>query len=174
MVGRPSAVEKSPFRKEIEEMIKEGKPDQFISDWLKDHKAPISRQTINNYKNTKFNVPLKARKKYNERQSKKRLNQAVDEQVNDIEKIDSLVAEVDPGVMKDMLPKDQVRSVAQLLNTKYKILGVIDDGKPVNVKVAVHNEIPEDPKVRARGRDFIQSIRAGQVESGNTGHGDKQ
>lgn len=159
MAGRPGAVEKSVYRKEIEEMIQEGKPDQFISDWLKGKGAPISRQTINKYRNTKFNITLKAREKYNEEQSRKRLDEAVDEQVDDIKKIDSIIAQVDPDIVRDMDPKDQVRSVSQLLNTKYKILGVIRDDKPVTVNLNL---------VKEKGLERLKRIEAEHHDSDST------
>lgn len=174
MAGRPNAVEISPYRKEIEEMLKEGKPDTFIAEWLKDKGHPISRQTINSYKNNKFNITLEAAKKYYERQRKKRLDEAAEEQVDDIEKIDEFIINVPPETIRDMDPKDQVRAVINFLKTKYQILGVIDQSKHVNVKVDVNEiPIPHDPQIRARGRDLIQQIRAGQMEPSNPGHGDQ-
>jgi hypothetical protein len=53
--------------------------------------------------------------------------------VDDIEKIDQFIEEVDPSVINELDPKDQVRNVNNLLRTKYQILGVIDDGTDVNV-----------------------------------------
>lgn len=172
MAGRPGAVENSPYRKEIEEMLREGKPDTFIAKWLKDKGRPISRQTINNYKNNKFNIPLEAQRKYNERQSRKRLDDASDDQVDDIERIDDFIKKVDPDIINEIEPKDRVQAVNRFLRTKYQILGVIDTSNPVNVNV--HVPIPTNPRDRARGRDFIQSIRTGQMESSDICNGDKQ
>lgn len=139
MAGRPNAVEISPYRKEIEEMLKEGKPDTFIAEWLKNKGSPISRQTINSYKNNKFNITLEAAKKYNERQSKKRLDEAAEEQADDVELIDQFIREVDPGVINELDPKDRVQAVNRFLRTKYRILGVIG---PVDVNINVSgNEI---------------------------------
>ena len=53
--------------------------------------------------------------------------------MDDIEKIDQFIEEVDPSVINELDPKDQVRNVNNLLRTKYQILGVIDDGTDVNV-----------------------------------------
>lgn len=172
MAGRPGAVENSPYRKEIEEMLTEGKPDTDIAHFLKEKGHPISRQTINTYKNTKFNIPVEVRKEYNKRQSKKRLNKAKDKQVNDLEWIDKFLGSIDPeNLKKGMEAKDQAAAANKFLNTKYKILGVIDTNKQVNVNVNNHVRIPTDPADRARGRDFIQSIRAGQMESSESGDG---
>ncbi|KAF5059397.1 hypothetical protein DSECCO2_336310 [anaerobic digester metagenome] len=154
-MGRPSAVESSPYQKEIEEMIKEGKPDTDIADWLKKKGTPISRQTINNYKNKKFNITLAARKKYNEKKSKERLDDAADEQVRDIEKIDedcdlidTFLDEIDPSIIEDMDEKDIARLLNNLLKTKdqklrtkYQILGIIKETSDVTVRGKVEHKI---------------------------------
>lgn len=67
-----SAVFTSPFRKEIEEMIIEGKSPRQISKWLKEHDEKISYVAIYNYKNNHFNVQEEAVKEHNEKQSRKR------------------------------------------------------------------------------------------------------
>lgn len=154
-MGRPSAVESSQYQKEIEEMIKKGKPDTDISDWLKKKGTPISRQTINNYKNKKFNITLAARKKYNEKKSKERLDEAADEQVRDIEKIDedcdlidTFIKEIDPSIIEDMDEKDVARLLNNLLKTKdqklrtkYQILGIIKETSDVTVRGKVEHNI---------------------------------
>jgi len=40
--------------------------------------------------------------------------------------------------------------------------------------VGIDVKLPDDPKLRARGRDLIQQIRAGEVESGDSGDGGQQ
>jgi DNA-directed RNA polymerase specialized sigma54-like protein len=154
-MGRPNAVESSPYQKEIEEMIKEGKPDTDIARWLKKKGAPISRQTINNYKNTKFNITLAARKKYNEKKSKERLDEAADEQVKDIEKIDkdcdlidTFINEIDPSIIENMDEKDVARLLNNLLKTKdqklrtkYQILGIIKETSDVTVRGKVEHKV---------------------------------
>jgi hypothetical protein len=134
-MARPSSIEVSPFRKEIEDFIKEGKPDLFIETWLTKKGAKITRQTIAKYRTGPFNVTEVTRQKYADEQTKKRLNSAADEQIDDLKIIDDIVSQVDPKVMKDMLPKDQIKSIPQLLTVKYKILGVIDENKPVNINI---------------------------------------
>ncbi|NMB91218.1 hypothetical protein GYA37_00010 [candidate division WWE3 bacterium] len=146
MAGRPGAVENSPYRKEIEEMLKEGKPDTDIAGWLKDKGKPISRVTINKYKNEKFNIPVEARKKYNEKKSKERLDGASNGMVSDIEKIDKFIEMVDPEILKEALPKDQATAVNRFLQTKYKILGVIDDKHSVEVNVNNNSFDPNKQK----------------------------
>lgn len=142
MAGRPNAVLNSPYRKEIEEFLRENKPLTFIEKWLKDQGSPISRPTLTKYKKEDFNISLEAQRKYNEKQSKQRLDEASDEQVDDIELIDEILSNVDPKIIIKMLPKDQIQSVAKLLNTKYKILGVIDDGE-TDVNININNNEPK-------------------------------
>lgn len=154
MAGRPGAVENSPFRKEIEEMLQEGKPDTFIEAWLEERGNPISRKTIGTYKNTKFNTTLETQKKYNEKQSKKRLSEASNKQMSDLEWIDKFLGSLDPEDLKTgMEPKDQATAANRFLNTKYKILGVIDEGKPVNVNVNIKSdkELISDLKTLDKG-----------------------
>lgn len=67
-----SAVITNPFRKEIEEMIIEGKSSRYISEWLKDQGESISHTAINNYRKNEYNIKEEAIKEYNEEQSKQR------------------------------------------------------------------------------------------------------
>ncbi|AUB55293.1 MULTISPECIES: hypothetical protein [Methanobacterium] len=64
MPPRP-LVARSPFQKEIEEKIIEGKSSRYISDWLKQGEN-ISHTAINNYRNGDFNIKAEAAKKYQE------------------------------------------------------------------------------------------------------------
>jgi hypothetical protein len=95
MAGRPSAVEKSPYKKEIEEMITEGKPDTYIVEWLKDNGAPISRPTINKYRNKDFNFKAEAVKEYQKQESKKRFNKAKNKIVSDLNFLDGIIETAD-------------------------------------------------------------------------------
>lgn len=135
MSGPKPAVMTSPFRKEIEEMLIEGKSSRTISKWLKEQGEIIGYTAINNYKNNHFDVQSDAIQKYNDTQSKKRKTRAVNRTVKDIEKIDQIIDNIDPEVVKEMDKKDQIRAVSPLLQTKYKILGVIDDKQSVEVNV---------------------------------------
>ncbi len=90
-VGRPSAVEVSSHRKEIEEMLREGKSADFISNWLKSVGVCISRSAIYRYKKNKFNIQAEAIQKYNNEKSKERLNRASDDVVSDIKYLDSII-----------------------------------------------------------------------------------
>lgn len=172
-MARPSAVEVSPYREEIEEMIKKGEKDGDISNWTKKKGAYISRQAINGYRNNKFNITEKARQKYREKKSKERLNNAADEQVSDIEKIDqdcdlidTWLEEIDPSILEDMDEKEIAKLFNQLLKTKdqkiktkYQILGVIKDGSDVSVYVNNQIKPPKDPSLRSKARDLISQIR---------------
>jgi hypothetical protein len=66
------AVTRSPFRKEIEDMILEGKSSRFISKWLEERDEHISHTAINGYRNGPFNIKDEAIKEHNENQSKQR------------------------------------------------------------------------------------------------------
>ncbi len=100
-----SSVITSPYRKEIEEMLIEGKSPRYISDWLKEQepRENISHTAINNYKNNHFNVPVEAVKEYNKRQSEKRKKKATIKQVDDLEKIDQFIQNVDSEIIKHQI-----------------------------------------------------------------------
>jgi hypothetical protein len=132
-MARPNSIISSPYRKEIEEFIKEGKPNTYISNWLREHDAYISTHTLGNYRNNEFNIQLEAQRKYNEKQSQKRKDDASDQVVNDIEIIDNILKEISAEIMNELDPRDQIKALPQLLNTKYKILGQISDSPVVNI-----------------------------------------
>lgn len=69
------------------------------------------------------------------------------------------VSDVDKVVKLGLLLQDEATDKTE---TRHK--GSVD----IDVK------LPDDPKLRARGRDLIQQIRTGEVESGNTGDGGQQ
>lgn len=86
-----SAVETSPFRKEIEEYLLEGKSARFISEWLKEQGESISHTAINNYKKGSFNVHVEASKQYIEKESKKRKDKGIEKVVSDLEFCDNII-----------------------------------------------------------------------------------
>lgn len=93
-----SAVELSEHRPEIDRLLEEGKSPRFISDWLKnlpkdENPEKISHVSINNYKKKKFNIKKEATRKYNEKQSKKRLDKASDKVVGDLDALDEIIDE---------------------------------------------------------------------------------
>lgn len=176
-----SAVERSQYRKEIENLILEAKSSRYISDWLKEQKEPenISHNAINNYKKNKFNVKAEAVTKYREKQSKKRLDKAVHKTVSSIEYLDTIIETAN----KTGLSVNEEQGVTALDIHKLGVQAVkakhdITKDEPDNVfnlNLGVENNvnIPKDPGIRARGRDFIRSIRAGQNESRDSSNGDK-
>jgi hypothetical protein len=89
-----SAVERSEYRPQIDELLKEGKTPRFISDWLKHLKKNpenISHTAINNYRKNKFNVKKEATIKYNEKKSKEIFEEAVEETVSDLGYCDDII-----------------------------------------------------------------------------------
>lgn len=176
-----SAVERSPYRKEIENLILEGKSSRYISDWLKEQSEPenISHNAINNYRKNKFNVKEKAVKKYREKQSKKRLDNAVDNTVSSIEYLDTIIETANGiGLTVDDEQGTTALDIHKLAVKAAKAKHDITKDEPDNVfnlNLGVENNVtvPKDPGLRARGRDFIRSIRAGQNESSDSGHGDE-
>lgn len=142
-------------------MIIEGETDRSISEWLAKQDPPekIGKSAINSYRLHDFNINDEAKQRYNEQKSHERFEDAVGKQVSDIQKIDDLIAEVDADVMRDLDPKDRVRAVSQLLNTKYKILGVIRDDKPVTVNLNL---------VKEKGLERLKRIEAEHHDSDST------
>lgn len=127
-------------------MLIEGKSPRYISDWLKEQepREKISHTAINNYRKKDFNVQADAAKEYNEKQSKDRKKKASGKVVNDIQWIDKFLGSLDPEDLKTgMEPKDRATAANRFLNTKYKILGVIDEGQPVNVNLVDVDDIEE-------------------------------
>lgn len=85
------AVLTSPFRKEIEGMILEGKSSRNISNWLKEQGENIGYGAINSYRNNHFNPKKNAKQRYQEKKSTERLDKAVDKIVSDLEYCDDIV-----------------------------------------------------------------------------------
>lgn len=86
-----SSIKQSPFRKEIEEMILEGKSSRKISKWLKEHDEDISHNTINRYRKKDFNIQHEAVSQYTEKLSQKRKQKGIDGTVSDLEYCDELI-----------------------------------------------------------------------------------
>ena len=170
---RRSAVELSPHRKEIEEMILEGKSDRAISDWLSTVEESISYGAIYNYRRTKFNITKEATLQYNEKESKQRKKKAVAKKIGEIEFLDDIIdlaGKTNLQTGEYATPLDVKKLGIQAVRAKHEITK--DEPEPMVFEVNV-NGIPTDPRVRARGRDLIQQIRTGQVESSDTGNGDQ-
>lgn len=88
--GRPNVVKTSPFRKEIEDMLIEGKPVSFIMAFLKRMGNPISKNTLYRYKEN-FNPHEEAVQEYIEEKSIERFDTTKKKIVSDLEFCDNLV-----------------------------------------------------------------------------------
>lgn len=86
-----SSIITSIFRKEIEEMILEGKSSRQISKWLKEHDEDISHTSINTYKKKEFNIQSEAVKQYNDKLSQKRKDKGVEDVVSDLDYCDEII-----------------------------------------------------------------------------------
>jgi hypothetical protein len=106
ITGRPSAVEISPHRKEIEEMLREGKSPDFISTWLKNLGVSISRSAIYRYKKDKFNIKAEAIRKYNDEKSQERLDGASDKKLDTVKYRDKLIKKGQETGFFDMSDKE--------------------------------------------------------------------
>ena len=131
------AVEKSMYREDIENMLVNKVPLRQISSWLSDRGCPITPKAINNYKNNKFNVTVEASRKYVEMKSRERLDNASDDVVADLNKIDSILENINPDVLNGMEDKDKAKLIPALLNAKYKILSVVSDKNKVQVTLNI-------------------------------------
>jgi hypothetical protein len=110
-MGR-SAVEQSPCRRQIEEMILSGETDRYISDWTREHDCYISKSAINNYRQ-KFNPNKKARQKYHEKKSKERLDKATEKILSDLEfcdKVKDIASKVNVKVDEKTSPLDTIEA----------------------------------------------------------------
>jgi coproporphyrinogen III oxidase-like Fe-S oxidoreductase len=133
-----SAVERSPNRKQIENMILEGETDRAISEWTKTKDNPIGKTAINSYRK-KYNDKKKATIKYQEKKSQERLDNATDKIVSDLEYCDSLVQiaskaglEVDENISK--LDVNKLALVA--IKTKNEIIKQgSDDDKEFTIRI---------------------------------------
>lgn len=133
-----TAVEKSPHRKQIEEMIINGESGRTISDWLKQKGESISYVAINKYK-TKFNPNKKAREKYHEKKSKERLDKATNEILSDLDfldKVKDVASKVKVTVDDNTSPLDIVKVGIQAVRTKNEILKAGEDSdKDFTIKI---------------------------------------
>jgi len=123
--GRPNAVESSPFRKEIEEYMLEGKTIPFIIDFLDKNNVPISESTLRRYKK-KFNPHREAMQEYSDKESENRFNAAKDKVVSDLDycdKIIQLADEVDLKVdHKNKITELDIKKLGlQAIRTKQEI-----------------------------------------------------
>lgn len=87
----PLRIRDNQYKKEIDEMIIEGRSHAFISDWLKEHGDPVSRQTIGKYHKFCFNINEEAVKVYQEKINKP-FNDEVQRTVSTLELYDKFIA----------------------------------------------------------------------------------
>ena len=128
--GRPSKVKISKFRKDIDDLLIEGKSPKYISDWLKSRNESISQDTIRRYRDKDFNIAVNARRKIAEEESKERLDKASDKVVDDIHNIDDELSNIEVDTSR-MTESQKGSYKLGLLNMKYKILGY--DKSEINI-----------------------------------------
>jgi hypothetical protein len=159
-----SSIKTSPFRKEIEEMILEGKSSREISKWLKEHDVLISHNTINRYRKTDFNIQAEAVTQYNERLSQKRKEKGVNETVSDLEYCDEIIQLAHKTQLKadkNTSELDIKKLGLQAIKTKQdifkqggdadneftiKIVGVDNDGEDDNLETKPEAEEEHQPQ----------------------------
>jgi hypothetical protein len=149
-----SAVELSPKRKKIEEMILEGETDRDISDWTKNQGCYICKSAINNYRK-KFNPKKKAREKYHDKKSKERLDKAADEIVSDLEfldKVKDVASKVNVQVDDDTKPIDIVKVGIQAVKTKNEILKS-GEGDEKEFKIKIISVDPDEDNNMEAGKE---------------------
>lgn len=136
-----SSIKTSPFRKEIEEMILEGKSSRQISKWLKEHDEDISHTTINRYRNKDFNIQSEAVTQYNETLSQKRKEKGIEATVSDLEYCDEIIqlaskTELTVNHQNKVTELDIKKLGLQAVKTKQEILKQGgDDDKEFTIKI---------------------------------------
>lgn len=133
-----SSVITSPYRKEIEEMLLEGKSPRQISKWLKEQDENISHTAINNYRNNHFNPSKEAGLEYQNIQSKKRKTRAKNRILSDLEFLDQVkdaAGNIKLVVDEDTKPIEIVKAGIQAVKEKNNILKAGEDKAPVEVNI---------------------------------------
>jgi DNA-binding CsgD family transcriptional regulator len=147
MMPKKSAVMTNPYRKEIEEMIIEGKSSRQISDWLKDHDESISHTAINNYRKNDYNIKEEAVKEYNKKQSSALKSDAVEKTVSEIEYCDDIInAAAKIGIKID--PKQGISNldIKKLGLQAVKIKHAITKDEPTPIIGAKVEEVDEEER----------------------------
>ncbi len=146
-MSKKSAVIKSPYRKEIEEMIIEGKSSRYISDWLKDQNESISHTAINNYKKNDYNIPMEAVREYNKKQSKIRKTEAVEKKVTEIEYCDDIINTASKiGIQVDQDKNITNLDIKKLGLQAVKVKHDITKDEPAPVVIVPVEEVDEDER----------------------------
>lgn len=143
----------SPFRKEIEEMLIEGKSPRTISKWLKEQGENISHTAINNYKKKHFNVQEEAVKKYNDKVSKTRKTKASNKILSDLEFLDQVkdvASKVNVEVDEDTSALDITKVGIQAVRAKNEILKAGEESdKEIVIKIEPVTSDPDESDVEA-------------------------
>ncbi len=146
-MSKKSAVIKSPYRKEIEEMIIEGKSSRYISDWLKDQNESISHTAINNYKKNDYNIQEEAVREYNKKQSKIRKTDAVEKKVTEIEYCDDIIDTASKiGIQVDQNKNITNLDIKKLGLQAVKVKHDITKDEPAPVAIVPVEEVEEDER----------------------------
>jgi len=153
---RQHAVIKSHFRKEIEEMILEGKSPRYISSWLKDRDENISHSSINRYRKTDFNIKEEAVKEYNNKQSKARKQKGIKKTVSEIEYCDDVIeiaSKVGLSVNREegTTALDIKKIGLQAVKVKHDITKDEPEPAPVNVNVYNNTKIERLRRIEENG-----------------------
>lgn len=156
-------------------MIIEGKSSRYISDWLKERGENISHTALNNYRKTDYNVKEEAVQKYNEKKSKQRKNEAVDNTVSDLEALDEIILtgnqlkleldkirpDMETGVTDLDIEKVKIKAkqlVIQAARAKHMITR---DEPPVNVNINFdQNPLLQDPDYITAKRRAMDDLYA--------------
>ena len=113
LVKVPRTIENSKYRKEIDDMLSEGKSINHINKWLREHGEGISRQSLTTYHKFCFNINAKAEELYTQEQSEEKLVEAARKEVNALKLYDKIISEamnvntgaVDPVRLLDLALK---------------------------------------------------------------------
>ena len=113
LVKIPRTIENSKYRKEIDDMLADGKSINQINKWLREHGEGISRQSLTKYHKYCFNVAAKAEEVYTQEQSEEKLIDAAKKEVNALKLYDKIISEamnvntgaVDPVRLLDLALK---------------------------------------------------------------------
>jgi hypothetical protein len=136
-MARPNAIKTSPFRKEIEELLLEGKPFSFIISFLKKNGQSISESTLRRYRD-EFDPHQEAVEEYIEEKSIERFDTAKKDIISDLHFCDNLVEiankvglEVDND---NKITKLDINKLGlQAIKTKHDIIK--DEPTPVTVNI---------------------------------------
>ena len=182
-------VESNPYIDNIHQMMDDGVKLTEISQWLKKNDAPLSRQTLSEYKNHKYKPEREnaIREKYNEKLLTERKDKYVESKLQDLEVLDRIIElgktidlnpdklrpEPELGVSQLDIEKHKInvmKVVMQATKLRADILGV---DKPITNKgntkieqaIIISSDLP--PQLRRDARDVLKRLRDGEVKPGD-------